>query len=509
MDFGGLLTPPTEDELRSVLESALPEDVQTAPRSKCAFEPLWQKFVVRGRQFDQQFCHVYARRFAQLREAIWAAARRQWADQLAGEVLEVERIVQLREDAPSVCVGVLYKQMRLRHSVIEEYQKELGISETMYPLDDYTSSEDTLEIEDDSGRMRLTGDVGSLPVHALSTGLAVALLGKMTEDGEFHVEAWCTPGMPEPLPEASLSLKDNSESGPFVLITSGLSFGGNSDPLPASLLVDYVAGRLGSTQDRVNIGSNICRVILAGNSMAPLDEGERLRDRNLPAADQERIAGPLYELDSMLAQVGRRVPDIECKPLRRPQLTVDLMPGAEDASSISLPQQPFHRSLLPTACRYPSLMRPPNPYEALVENRHFIGTSGQPVDDLLKFTKTKVPEDADAKAVGVSETEESVSEVLDVMERMLSWRHLAPTAPDTLPCYPFYQEDPFVLENTPQVFFAGNQRDFGCRRVRAPNGGSCLLISVPKFSATGDAVLVNLSNLEASRLHFGVSMTME
>ena len=43
------------------------------------------------------------------------------------------------------------------------------------------------------------------------------------------------------------------------------------------------------------------------------------------------------------------------------------------------------------------------------------------------------------------------------MERSLQWRHLAPTAPDTLPCYPFCDTDPFVLGECPHVYFVGNQ----------------------------------------------------
>ena len=34
---------------------------------------------------------------------------------------------------------------------------------------------------------------------------------------------------------------------------------------------------------------------------------------------------------------------------------------------------------------------------------------------------------------------------LELMERCLKWRHLAPTAPDTLTCVPFATEDPFVI----------------------------------------------------------------
>jgi DNA polymerase delta subunit 2 len=49
------------------------------------------------------------------------------------------------------------------------------------------------------------------------------------------------------------------------------------------------------------------------------------------------------------------------------------------------------------------------------------------------------------------------------MESTLRWRHLAPTAPDTLTCYPFADDDPFVLEACPHVYVAGNQPEFATR----------------------------------------------
>lgn len=32
------------------------------------------------------------------------------------------------------------------------------------------------------------------------------------------------------------------------------------------------------------------------------------------------------------------------------------------------------------------------------------------------------------------------------LEETLEWRHMAPTAPETLGCYPFVTEDPFIVE---------------------------------------------------------------
>lgn len=45
---------------------------------------------------------------------------------------------------------------------------------------------------------------------------------------------------------------------------------------------------------------------------------------------------------------------------------------------------------------------------------------------------------------------------VSLLEDTLSWRHMAPTAPDTLPCHPFCHSDPFVMKHTPHVYFTAN-----------------------------------------------------
>lgn len=45
-------------------------------------------------------------------------------------------------------------------------------------------------------------------------------------------------------------------------------------------------------------------------------------------------------------------------------------------------------------------------------------------------------------------------------ETCMYWRHMAPSAPDTLWSYPFPDKDPFIIEKTPHVYFIGNQPEF-------------------------------------------------
>ena len=94
----------------------------------------------------------------------------------------------------------------------------------------------------------------------------------------------------------------------------------------------------------------------------------------------------------------------------------------------------------------------------------------------------------------------------EILERLLRWRHLIPTAPDTLAAYPYHDADPFILQATPHVLFAGGQPAFGTRLVQEEGGPAVRVVAVPNFSTTGCLVLVNLQTLECHPVHFDASM---
>jgi DNA polymerase delta subunit 2 len=97
------------------------------------------------------------------------------------------------------------------------------------------------------------------------------------------------------------------------------------------------------------------------------------------------------------------------------------------------------------------------------------------------------------KSMGGSEVE--------ALTALLELRHLAPTAPATLDCYPFKRRDPFVIAGAPRVLFAGNQAAFGAKLV-GPKEYQTLVLSVPTFAETGIVTLVDMSTLEATTIRF-------
>lgn len=73
------------------------------------------------------------------------------------------------------------------------------------------------------------------------------------------------------------------------------------------------------------------------------------------------------------------------------------------------------------------------------------GSSGQPVEDIRRV----------AGLMNFSP--------LDCLEKTLAWRHFAPTAPDTLSAYPYFDSDPFIIEECPDIYFAGNMEGYSTK----------------------------------------------
>jgi DNA polymerase delta subunit 2 len=99
---------------------------------------------------------------------------------------------------------------------------------------------------------------------------------------------------------------------------------------------------------------------------------------------------------------------------------------------------------------------------------------------------------------------------LAIAEATLRWRHLAPTAPDTLWCHPYMRHEPFIVHETPEVYIVGNQPAFKTKLVSEPaeeGAGAirCRIVLVPKFSESGVLVLVNLRTLGVRTVCIAVS----
>ena len=431
-----------------------------------------------------QFHNLYFARLLQLKQRLRQRVAEQWPEVEPSGVLECD------DGAERALIGAVYKHMRLKPTVMDEYADDRGVMASVSSAR-LTSTDDAIFVEDNNARVRIRPNCcASASADSLITGVVLALRGHMV-GGEFVPSDAIFPGPSLTNDHATTSNGHTPLSAPSaddhgspnahcthnrVLLLSGLQAGG-----PASantqLLLDFLSGDLGSESDR-ELARSIARVVIAGNSVDLSEQSAASHFGNsshnagantAPAKRREcerersRSEHRLRDMDALLTQLACICP-------------TDVMPGELDPAHTALPQPPLHSALLPYART--RVHRAPNPHAFTLDGKRFVGTSGQNIMDMLRFTELDGP--------------------IECLSKALQWQHLAPSAPDTLPCHPSKMKDPFVIDQIPDVLFAGNQPSFAAKRV----DGRTTLVSVPSFTDTNTAVLLDLTNFSVELLCF-------
>jgi DNA polymerase delta subunit 2 len=385
-------------------------------------------------------------------------------------------------------------EMALKPNVLDDISKEHWIVAPP-PRETYVSEEDEVMLEDESGRLRVIGDnLNSTYV----TGCVLAALGTEQADGTFQVIATQYADLPKQPQRwerddaaAETRTPQRSKAGKLAIV-SGLEITGtDDDELSLDLLLEYLTGEAGGPPTQTS-ASAITRLIIAGDS---LSHASPILSREAFAERKSKKHAYGYDASAYNASPAERLDEFLADLL--PSLPITLLPGASDPANVALPQQPLHAALFPRSRLYAAvpaqavsthhgLDSVTNPWAGDVEGFRLLGTGGQTVADLLKYV-------ADVGA-------------LEAMEMMLRWRCIAPTAPDTLWCYPFQDEDPLLLREgeCPHLYFAGCQDAFGTRVIEGPDGQRVRLVSVPRFKTTGQIVLVDMETQDVEIVEIGV-----
>jgi DNA polymerase delta subunit 2 len=406
-------------------------------RASLPYTPTYSRQIQKEHNYSQQYSHIYLKRLLALRPALQAAMR---------AYTVVDKVIALRPGSAGVAViGTLYKNQKLKPSVLDEFQSEFEGKEMHVKLDSYVSEDDSFILEDESGRVLLSG-LEPAVIAKLVTGIVVGVVGSLMPTGALLVSEVVFAGKAPP----ARALKPCA--GGMLVLASNLSCGSSSQgSLRLSALVDWIGQQ-----------QQVCRVVVVGGVVP---SGDVPAERS--AKMFEAIGEPVRVADALLAELASMV-------------AVDVMPGATDPCNAALPQQPMHFCLFPNAARLSSFKSVPNPYSFTLGGIDALGHSGQAVQDALMYSRGLQPLDV-------------------IRESVLRWRTLVPTAPDTLPCYPFYDRDPFTLEASPHLYFVGGTKAFATsfdEQVR--------FVCVPDFAATGAVVCVNLASpeLDTTTVHF-------
>ncbi|KAI0083974.1 DNA polymerase alpha/epsilon subunit B-domain-containing protein [Irpex rosettiformis] len=496
------------------------------------------------KSFKHQYANIYFMRLHALRRFVEQKAKRRWAE-LDGNPVFVPRVLDVEKSQLSYVIGTVYMDMPLKPNVLDDIARDHSIPSPP-PRQKYFSAEDDIMLEDESGRIRLVGD--RLKSARLVTGVIIGALGIETNSGDFEVVDICFPGMAPQQSSAPLSAEGGDVSmeadasstidqDEWIAIVSGLDVGAPSwADGQLQLLAEYLSGEAGGSEEQLG-ASRISRLIIAGNSLASLmtETEETEKDRKSRRYGQETSTfspHPIHNLTAYLTDIARSMP-------------IHLLPGPSDPTGTLLPQQPLPRAMFGGASQYSTFSCETNPtYLHLASGtrgeercEEESPSTGKPSTSKSKSTpktngKTK-PSISTSHSSGPSHTSNSLPTYtrtllvhsgqplhdllrylpsppvspLSIAEATLKWRHLAPTAPDTLWCHPFLHHEPFVLTETPDLYIVGNMDKFKTKLVVEDEDGDgserseggrkrCRVVLVPKFSESGVVVLVNLRTLK-------------
>ncbi|KAI1074149.1 DNA polymerase alpha/epsilon subunit B-domain-containing protein [Whalleya microplaca] len=486
--------------------SGKPED--ELERIDSSYKPLHSFRLDKEKSYKQQYADMYFLRLTKIKPTVEQLASEAWDDTVLGgeEVRRVERVLDIRQGELCWVSGTVYMDMPLKPNILEDVSKDRWLSA---PISDkkYCSEDgvDAVTLEDESGRIRLVGDV--LKSVILVTGCIIAVMGSENVNGELEVIDLKFPDLP-PQPDRwtvskppatngtsrpKAKPKDEDEemtdsqpksSGGKIAIVSGLGFSGSdaSQAIELNLLLEYLLGESLDPTAQQEL-SQISRLIIAGNSIS-------LEERK-PAEEEltEKKAHKKYGYDSSAYNALPSQLLDEFLSTLLPSIPVTLLPGAQDPANSSYPQQPIHPAMFPNSRAYTAQPSSndagwfdtvTNPWESELDGWRVLGTGGQNIDDIFKY-------------VGSHDR-------LGMMEATCRWRCSAPTAPDTLWSYPFQDDDPFVMQTCPHLYFVGCQPEFGTKVIQGPDGQTVRLIAVPSFSATQEVVLVDSETLHVTKV---------
>ncbi|KZT28588.1 hypothetical protein NEOLEDRAFT_1161072 [Neolentinus lepideus HHB14362 ss-1] len=459
-------------------------------------------FSLKGanKSYKHQYANIYFVRLRLLRDAVQRRAQAQWKDVKGSPVL-APRVLDVLKSQLCYIVGTVYMDMPLKPNVLEDIGRDRSIPAPP-PRDKIYSADDSISLEDESGRIRLIGE----PVEKaeLVTGVIIAALGIETPSGEFQVVDICPAGL-APQPDAEPSQDDEMEvddtaagsSDEWIGVVSGLNIGSIS-PADAEMqmLAEYLVGEVGGP-DEFGSSSKISRLIIAGDSLSSVVtttvvnseiDGEK-KSKRYGYDSTSFSPHPTLNLSSLLLDIGSSMP-------------IHVLPGESDPAGTILPQQPFPRAMLGAVSSYSSISCETNPTYLRIASgmdaetsastssssrksytRTLLVNSGQPLNDMFKYLPS------------------SSATRLSIAESTLRWRHIAPTAPDTLWCHPYFTTDPFVISQTPDLYIVGCQPKFQTKLV-SEKDKRCRIVLVPRFSETGILVLVNLRTLDVKTVQF-------
>ncbi|TID14965.1 hypothetical protein CANINC_004636 [Pichia inconspicua] len=450
------------------------------------------------RNYNAQFNKIYTHRTNELKSRVMKMANPKWSGVEVNGMKPkfVPKVLDVPSLKPVYIIGTTLADMKFKPDVLKEVElsvqghftelKELvndagGSNKDFSDLrqSSYSDPEtDKIWLEDESGRILLTGDV--LTKKIIVTGLVVAVLGMEIESGIFHVVDIV---YPEPAPQRDINLSENTAGK--LLLTGGLNISDKSKFDYLEILKSWIFGEFDDEKAKY-----VAEMMIVGNSLDITSNDVKMKSEKNKYAESFNMnysERPTKYLDTYISELLQSIP-------------ISVLPGPRDIVELGLPKQPLHHSLFPISSKLQNFKRLTEPSFYDINGLRILVSSGEPVNDIMKYIIPNLKSEGDLKDCLFKDSR------LRIIEDMLLWQVIAPTAPDTLWCYPFENTDPFTLKETPHVYIVGNQPRFETSVVelQRKNGDvvSIRVIALPDFDDTKSVVLLDLQSLSCEIVAF-------
>ena len=312
------------------------------------------------------------------------------------------------------------------------------------PRSKLVSDDDSLVLEDEGARVRLTGK--GVAVDCSVTGVVLAVKGRVVANGEFEVDEICYPHQRRRRPDRAQLTRPRPRGATQPAL--GPARRGRRRVLRAQPRAHV---RLRHRQPRRRQRARRRRVHRSrGHLRRRATRGGR--PRRVPR--RPRAGGgcpaPALRSTSSPPRSRRRFPSTRC-------------PATVIPRTRRFPSSRFTRASSCEAKRFSphTFASCTNPHDFTIGGVDFLGTAGQNVSNLRRTRTSSRASRAAKKAKGGEEALDPDGGYRSVAAR-------APSAPDTLACYPYKDRDPFFIERSPHVYF---RRDAARVRVQEGEGG--------------------------------------
>ncbi|KAI6179677.1 hypothetical protein M3Y98_00636100 [Aphelenchoides besseyi] len=413
---------------------------------KCDYQDTSQRFHID--EFDVPFTREESTRFYETRYR--CLLPRVLKRSPKSSDIESIAFSELVPQTQTFISGVLNKVPRRRQSGFRKVLKSCANEEDEHdPSDIFAHSPATcynkLFIENDFQRLELDGNVEQ---NHLVGGYVVGLFGELSEDGKrFTVEQLLFPELSSSVPWPTL------EKDIYVMFLSDLGL-----------------------KHRMGLNASIMWTMLQLFDWLEKEDKKIGRDFD----DEEDRFSSSYDLGSTVYEQAGWI----FARLAKYADGSDLIPGLHDDMWSCWPQIPLEKTSFGRFANANFFHTKTNPYSFTIDGVNFLGTSGQNLTDLRKYT------------CGQS--------VEKLMMQMIKASHICPTSPKTIEEYSFEDRDPFILDEIPHVFFAGNQDRHFCKTVEFENGARTVLLTIPRFQDNYEVILLNIRTMQTQRLRLSL-----